>query len=198
MARCILTDQAYVARLVEQNLAENRPAAAQKRARLSGMGHKGKARRGFGPGARSSSRGSLQDTLGAVGADTVGFAALDWELDAVTASLLTGSGGMPGFDAVIACDCIYNEALVEPLVVTCVDACALGRAEDVSPGSSRPCVCIVAQQLRDPDVFTAWLERFTLSFHTWRMPDPLLVEGLRSNSGFVVHLGVLRDRKGRT
>jgi hypothetical protein len=93
------------------------------------------------------------------------------------------------FDAVVACDCIYNEALIEPFVATCADLCRL-RGEE----TEEPCVCVIAQQLRDPLVFEAWLVRFARSFHTWRVPDALLSEGLRSGTGFVVHVGVLRDR----
>jgi hypothetical protein len=51
----------------------------------------------------------------------------------------------------------------------------------------------VAQQLRSPDVFDAWLATFHQNFRVWRVPDTLLSEGLRSGSGFVLHFGVLRD-----
>jgi hypothetical protein len=104
-----------------------------------------------------------------------------------------------GFDVVVACDCIYNEALVEPFVATCVDLCRLrrrGAGEGTAAEgrlSGEATVCVVAQQLRDPDVFEAWAVRFARSFHTWRLPDELLVEGLRANTGFVVHVGVLKD-----
>lgn len=218
------------------------------------------------------------------------FRALDWETDIASPFLLLHpdepAGGAAhlaldgggSFDVVVACDCVYNEALVAPLVRTCVDTCRLrgggsggefgggGRLGDdsvqglvghlapspaasptstsphhgrpagggpksassllsasdaVSPSKSttsttvpppppqptataspifastqastpKPCVCVVAQQLRDPAVFEAWLRAFDASFHVWRVPDAQLTEGLRSSDGFVVHVGFLR------
>lgn len=115
-----------------------------------------------------------------------------------------------GFDVVVACDCIYNEALVESFVATCVDVCRLRRAAGGGNGngnagavaegvigegelSGEATVCVVAQQLRDPLVFEAWMVRFGRAFHAWRVPDEMLVEGLRANTGFVVHVGVLKE-----
>lgn len=119
-------------------------------------------------------------------------------------SALAGPGATAGFDVVVACDCIYNEALVEPFVATCVDLCRLrrggggggdggGSAEGGPEQWGEASVCVVAQQLRDPGVFEAWAVRFARSFQMWRVPDELLVEGLRANTGFVVHVGVLKD-----
>jgi hypothetical protein len=118
---------------------------------------------------------------------------LDWETDTVTSSL-TGSQTVRSFDAVVCCDCIYNEALVEPLVQTCADICRL-RADDVTNSSDEvtlPCICVVAQQLRDSDVFEAWLTRFSHDFDVWRVPDSHLVDGLQSDTGFAVHIGILK------
>jgi len=89
-------------------------------------------------------------------------------------------------DLVIACDCIYNEALIEPLNSTCAALCKLRAKED------GPTLCLIAQQLRSPDVFEAWLRSFHQKFWVWRVPDALLSEGLREGSGFVVHVGVVR------
>lgn len=102
---------------------------------------------------------------------------------------------------VIACDCIYNEALIPPFVQTCVDTCRLrpslrhGRDEgDKDDEDDRPCVCVVAQQLRDPEIFETWLREFiSAGFRVWRLPDDELPEGLGSSSGFVVHVGILRE-----
>lgn len=103
---------------------------------------------------------------------------------------------------VIACDCIYNEALIPPFVQTCVDTCKLRRpsehnkdkkGNDENHEGDRPCVCVVAQQLRDPEIFEAWLREFSAAgFRVWRLPDNELPEGLKSSSGFVVHVGILR------
>lgn len=112
---------------------------------------------------------------------------LDWETDEVTSSLLVNES-KNSFDAVIACDCIYNDALIKPLVQTCVDACKLR----TSDGTEKPALCIVAQQLRSPEVFEAWLKEFHRAFRVWRLPDEELIDGLKSDSGFVIHVGILR------
>lgn len=103
---------------------------------------------------------------------------LDWEEDSVEQ--------LQPVDLVVACDCIYNEALIEPLNITCASICRLNT--DVT----KPTLCVVAQQLRSPDVFEAWLKSFHRLFHTWQVPDRYLIEGLRENSGFVVHIGIVR------
>ncbi|KAK4103776.1 hypothetical protein N658DRAFT_494284 [Parathielavia hyrcaniae] len=209
ISRYVLTDQPYVARLVEQNVADNRhqqqqqqpsfssssagAAAAAKTTRPSKSRPPARpSRRGFP--AHAASAGNVSRDRGGSAAGGIHFTPLDWETDQVTPAL-TGSVEAQSFDVVVACDCIYNEALVGPFVSTCVDMCRL-RAAEVSQGTTtakEPCVCVIAQQLRDPLVFEAWLTRFTVSFHAWRVPDEWLVPGLRSNSGFVVHVGVLKD-----
>jgi hypothetical protein len=201
IARYVLTDQPYVAKLVEQNVSDNllhatpSPAPpAKTAARPSRSARRTSSDRH--PHWKAMANGS-RDREGS-GTPRVRFTPLDWETDEVTPAL-TGTGEAKSFDAVVACDCIYNEALIDPFVSTCVDLCRLRRDEpaagtgmDAGTGAE-PCVCVVAQQLRDPLVFEAWVARFTRSFHTWRVPDELLVPGLRSNSGFVVHVGVLKE-----
>jgi hypothetical protein len=178
--RYVLTDQPYVVKLVEQNLEENHAATGLPA--KNGRARKGQTKGRAGAAASSSG---------------ITFKPLDWETDQVTPRFLAGSADAPSFgapsfdapsfDALLACDCIYNEALIEPLVQTCADACKLRRAD------AKPCVCIVAQQLRDPGVFEAWLGRFMQSFHVWRIPDRSLTEDLRSDSGFAIHVGFLHD-----
>lgn len=87
---------------------------------------------------------------------------------------------------VVACDCIYNEALIEPLNSTCAALCKL-RKEDETPT-----LCLIAQQLRSPDVFEAWLKSFARKFDVWQVPGEMLGEGLGEGSGFVVHVGVVK------
>ncbi|KAI1819493.1 hypothetical protein F4861DRAFT_137083 [Xylaria intraflava] len=169
----VLTDQTYVARLVEKNLEENlspqKKPASQKR--------KGK----------SSSASNPVNLC---------FKPLDWELDEVTSSL-TGSASVASFDAVIACDCIYNETLIKPLVQACVDACGLRRrGEDTGAQSAEACgptVCLIAQQLRDPEIFEGWIKEFNKWFRVWRLPEEALSKELRADTGFVVHIGILKD-----
>ncbi|RYC55548.1 hypothetical protein CHU98_g10658 [Xylaria longipes] len=172
VSRYVLTDQTYVARLVEKNLEENllpqRRSSAQKR------------------------KGKSSSTVNPV---NLRFTALDWELDEVTTSL-TGSLDVTSFDAVIACDCIYNETLIEPLVQTCADACGLRqRSQDAdaqSDEAAAPALCIVAQQLRDPEIFEGWIKAFSRRFRVWRVPEEALSKELRANTGFVVHIGILK------
>jgi hypothetical protein len=110
--------------------------------------------------------------------DRIRTESLDWETDDVSQS--------PAVDLVIACDCIYNESLIEPLNSTCAALCRL-RAE-----GEGPTLCLIAQQLRSPDVFEAWLKSFQEKFVVWQVPDGLLGEGLREGSGCVVHVGIVR------
>lgn len=93
---------------------------------------------------------------------------------------------MQPVDLIVACDCIYNEALIEPLNGTCAALCRLREDKE------KPTLCLIAQQLRSPDVFEAWLKSFHEKFEVWQVPDRLLDEGLREGSGFIVHLGIVR------
>lgn len=200
IARYVLTDQPYVAKLVEQNVAENHhhqpPSTSAKAARSSKTRTTTPApnRGSPAPSRRDAGSANVSRSSGNGGGGKIHFTTLDWETDEVT-SALTGSAEAAGFDIVVACDCIYNEALVEPFVSTCVDLCRLRAAagEGGTGEPAPPCVCVIGQQLRDPLVFEAWATRFTRSFHTWRVPDALLVDGLRSAQGFVVHVGVLKS-----
>ncbi|KAK4032492.1 ribosomal lysine N-methyltransferase 5 [Parachaetomium inaequale] len=201
IARYVLTDQPYVAKLLEQNISQNLTASSTPVKKTTGRSSKSPrttpptgARRGSPANGRKETA-----TAGPVpGRNGIHFTPLDWETDQVTPAL-TGGGEAKkkSFDVVVACDCIYNEALVEPFVATCVDLCRLRAAADLGEGDeAEPCVCVIAQQLRDPVVFEAWAARFAQSFHMWRVPDEMLGAGLKSGSGFVVHVGVLRDGGG--
>ncbi|KAI5920210.1 hypothetical protein F4810DRAFT_683854 [Camillea tinctor] len=172
VSRYVLTDQSYVSRLVEKNLEENIAVATQK------------------PVSLKRSRGKSATTTAQKSSMNLRFTPLDWELDEVTPSL-TGTEDIRSFDAVIACDCIYNDTLIRPLVQTCVDACKL-RSRDPSV-SDNPALCIVAQQLRDPEIFEGWIKEFNKHFCAWRVPEDALSETLRANTGFIVHIGILRD-----
>lgn len=124
--------------------------------------------------------------------DNILIMALDWELSSISdlpKMIGTNLGDNDhGINAVIACDCIYNEALIEPMVRTCAEICYLPNA------SSLGTICIIAQQLRSDLVFGDWLFAFHKTFRVWRVPDDLVIEGLREGSGFVIHVGILRDK----
>lgn len=171
IARYIATDQEYVFKLLKQNIEGNlpkqKPSTKQKAVGKSS--------------AASVSRDQQSN---------IDIIALDWETSSVSnlsALIGTGSGcKAQGINVVLACDCIYNEALIEPFVRTCVDLCQPAPA-------STPTVCVIAQQLRSDLVFQAWLSAFHIVFRVWRVPHEFLIEGLREGSGFVVHIGYLRE-----
>ncbi|KAH8804960.1 hypothetical protein F5884DRAFT_435612 [Xylogone sp. PMI_703] len=170
-----LTDQDYTMRLLNENLQENRPRGLA----LPGNGRKT---------PRKAKKGSVSSDP--VPASNIKTQPLDWELDEVTPSL-TGSESRASFDVVITCDCIYNDALIAPLVQACTDVCRLRERDEQGPQDT-PTLCIVAQQLRSAEVFDGWLTAFHKNFRVWRMPDEELTKDMASDSGYVVHVGVLR------
>ncbi|KAG6016486.1 hypothetical protein E4U54_001305 [Claviceps lovelessii] len=178
IAHYVLSDQIYVQKLLSRNLLENEPSPSA--AASTG------AKRGGGGGAKASRQ-----------TRSIVFRALDWEEDQVTAEL-ADQGSSSSFDVVLATDCVFNYALVDPFVQTCVDACVLKTRADKAKEQGEeptPCVCIVAQQLRNDDVFRSWLAAFMARFRVWRVREELL-PGLTARDGFVVHVGVLRDGRG--
>lgn len=128
---------------------------------------------------------------------------LDWESSDLShlPSLLgqSGSSQSIGVDVLLACDCIYNDALIDPFVRTCTDICSIRRkslatepeSNESANLSHKDTVCIIAQQLRSAEVLEDWLKRFMRDFQIWRVPDGML-EGLGEGSGFVVHVGILK------
>ncbi|EME79020.1 uncharacterized protein MYCFIDRAFT_143274 [Pseudocercospora fijiensis CIRAD86] len=108
---------------------------------------------------------------------------LDWEKDDIR-SVMRENGLASGVDVVFACDCIYNYALLEPFVQTCKDMCSLRTSSTA---------VVIVQQLRQPEVFEQWLTKFQKSFRTWRIPGELLSSGLKDDTGFAVHIGLLRQ-----
>ena len=118
--------------------------------------------------------------------------ALDWELSSISDLPklfgINSGDNVQSINAVIACDCIYNEALIDPMVRTCAEICQLPNASTLGKAT----VCIIAQQLRSDVVFGAWLSAFCKVFRVWRVPDNLLIGELKEGSGFVIHIGILR------
>ncbi|KAL6884300.1 hypothetical protein HDV57DRAFT_452599 [Trichoderma longibrachiatum] len=201
VSRYILTDQPYVQKLLLQNLAANiqtfSSSSTTKAHPSSSSRSKTKT-----PTSSSSSSPSHSSTAAAAAAE-IHFSVLDWETSQVT-PFLTHSPTTSSFDAVVSCDCVYNYALIEPFVQTCVDICALrnkdtsalrsNQQQDSADGNLlRPCLCIVAQQLRNDDVFHTWLTAFRRRFRVWRVPGGRMPVELRPEAGFVVHVGILKD-----
>ncbi|KAL6898209.1 hypothetical protein GGI43DRAFT_88068 [Trichoderma evansii] len=175
VSRYILTDQPYVQKLVLQNLTENR---------ISSPTTKG--------GKSKKAGGSHKSPSPSHAAADIHFEVLDWETSQVSSSL-TNSSSVSSFDALIACDCVFNYALIQPFVQTCADICKLRQSDNLSEsGKLTPTLCIVAQQLRNDDVFNSWLIAFQEHFRVWRMPSDMMPSELRPEMGFVVHVGILK------
>lgn len=174
--RFIATDQEYVFKMLKSNLKENaiRP----------------KSDTNFTPRHAKSKQHS---TMNATSPSNIEILTLDWETNSISSlpKLLgsTSPVGSQEIDAVVACDCIYNEALIGPFLQTCVDICSLPESSSVKS----PTICIIAQQLRSHAVFEAWSLAFQQKFRVWRVPNHVLGPTLSDSSGFVVHVAILRD-----
>lgn len=230
----IATDQEYVYRLLRENLEANRDLAYNNNKNASSRGKRGKNKGGGGGGKRTGQSKKKRDKSSSPGSGmNISFAALDWELDdpgllkesvGITSSSTTPDDEEDnnankeddddeqeeqeedkGFDLLLSCDCVYNDALVVPFVRTCADICRLRPAysphsdESKSNGQAKnnkikpPTICIVAQQQRVPDVFEAWLKETLKEFWVWRLRDEVLGDGLKGGTGYVVHLLLLKD-----
>ncbi|CAG7945300.1 unnamed protein product [Penicillium olsonii] len=172
----IATDQEYVHKLFRTNVDANASTSAAP----ATSNKKGK------------SKSSKAKPKPANPVTNISFTTLDWETDqagSLKEECLDSVDEDKGFDLLLSCDCIYNEALVAPFVRTCAEICRLRPAyvEGEIP-FRRPTVCIIAQQQRSPDVFETWLRETMREFRVWRLSDEVLGEGLRSGSGYLVHL----------
>lgn len=176
----IATDQEYVFKLLKSNIKNNSPKEEGQGSASSIAKHHGKA---HNDGSACAWR-------------KIEILALDWESSSISSlPSMMGTDSVNASEvigAVIACDCVYNESLINPFVRTCADICQLANAYP----DEQPTLCIVAQQLRSDMVFEAWLIAFHKLFNVWRIPDDLLSDELKEGSGFVVHVGILR--KGAT
>ena len=171
VGKYIATDQEYVFKLLRQNLSDN---AFQE----SNMKNKSTGKKMAKKGISSKSEKGVE------------ILTLDWETTSASSiSSFVPSGS--SIDVVIACDCIYNEALIKAFVNTCAEICRLRQTLD---DNAKATVCVIAQQLRSDLVFEAWLSKFSELFTVWRMPDGLLSDRLKEGNGLVVHAGVLRKR----
>ena len=171
VGRYIATDQEYVFKCLRRNIEQNTLAAKPVKA----------------PKHRSSDKHSPSTPSPS---SKIQILALDWEEDQLAdlPNVLQLDGEPGRVDAVVACDCIYNEALVEPFARTCAELCAQSALQ-------KPTVCVVAQQLRSHAVFEAWLGALHQAFRVWRVPDHLLTGKLKARFGYTVHVGILRDKR---
>lgn len=186
VARYIATDQAYVLKLLRQNIAENAATVFGYQQQSQQQGRKGKSSRNGGNANGSGNAGKKAGVGGGIGdlESRITALELDWETDTVA--------HLPHVDLIVSCDCVYNEALVEPLNATCAAICKSRGAAAATGGETRPTLCLIAQQLRSPDVFETWLKSFHEKFWAWQVPGDMLGRELGEGSGFVVHVGVVR------
>lgn len=173
--RFIFTDQEYVLKTLRLNIEENTirsPPHIKDRKQNRNKEHK-----------QVSSADSHVDVI-----------PLDWEASEVqhflrTVGYNTSDGEGASVSVILAIDCVFNESLVKPLADTCRTICGNGLRQE----GTEPTICVFAQQLRSSDVFEFWLQTMMQDFVVWRMPDGALSQGLAEQSGFVVHLAVLRE-----
>lgn len=166
VGKVIATDQQYAVKLLQENIQANQPKSK--------------------PVKKGNKNSELHPE------SNIEVLPLDWEEDDIKAFLRVRCL-QNGVDAVIVCDCVFNYALIRPLVQTCVDICGARASHQSDPKQiTNPTLCIIAQQLRQPDVFESWLRSFMAAFHVWRLPPSMLTEALSETSGFVVHIGILR------
>ena len=186
----IATDQEYVRRLFRTNLDENANTASKAKGKSS---TKGKAKK----------QGSTKSASTAASASNsnITFTTLDWELDqpdllkgCIETDSRAAEDEDKGFDLLLSCDCIYNDALVAPFVRTCAEICRLrpSYSAGVESDGRQPTVCIIAQQQRSPEVFEEWLRETLREFRVWRLSDEVLGEGMKSGTGYLVHLLLMR------
>ncbi|KAK1138996.1 Ribosomal protein lysine methyltransferase [Aspergillus melleus] len=223
----LATDQEYVRRLLRQNLETNASMSASRTTSSKSKGKKKQPARTEKWTSKSKTKATTSPSSSAAAAaaapPNITFTTLDWETDLATTlkdSVAIEDEEEPeeeedkGFDLLISCDCIYNEALVAPFVRTCADICRLrpvyrapgddnnnnnnnngtGNGNGDSSQTTRPpTICLIAQQQRSPDVFETWLRETMRFFRVWRVSDEVAGEKLRVGSGYLVHLLLLRE-----
>ncbi|KAL6711077.1 Ribosomal protein lysine methyltransferase [Coniothyrium glycines] len=174
IAHYTATDQDYVLKLLRHNIAANSAVVFPRDARQKTGAKGGKSSSKVK--VKEKGRGNVRNVMRE---DRISVQALDWETNDVS--------HMPPVDMLFACDCIYNEALIEPLNSTCAALCRLRQEQ-----GGQPTLCVIAQQLRSPEVFETWLKSFCKLFQVWQVPGSMLGEGLGEGSGFVVYVGLVR------
>ncbi|EGD86907.1 hypothetical protein H112_05421 [Trichophyton rubrum D6] len=208
------TDQEYVRKLFNENLHTNGKMGSPssyagstgnrsgKRIERKGGKHhhhhhhpRPERERRNSPARRGDDESGSGDYSGAGVPEKIKFVPLDWELD--SPDMLKRSIGTdvaeddPGFDLLVACDCIYNDALIAPFVATCADICRL-RPSVGEERPERPTLCVVGQQLRSHEVFEGWMREALQEFRVWRVKNEVVGSTLASGTGYTVHILLLK------
>ena len=163
--RYVLTDQPSIVKHLKANISSPAPL----KSRSSATGKK-----------KSTDKNANRHE------DNLKMIPLDWETDA--AENLNDALTPPGnIDLLILCDCVYNEYLINPLVQTMGDICRLGSRD------TKFTVVLIAQQLRSDTIFEMFLAALMKEFEVWRVPDEQIISELASDSGYAVHIAMLKN-----
>ncbi|EFR05098.1 hypothetical protein MGYG_08107 [Nannizzia gypsea CBS 118893] len=210
------TDQEYVRKLFNENLRTNgKIASSSSYAGSTGSSRSGKKTERKGgkyhhhphphhrpererknsPARRGDDGSGSGDCSSGGVSEKIKFVPLDWELDSPDMLKRSISADIaeddPGFDLLLACDCIYNDALIAPFVATCADICRL-RPSVGEERPERPTLCVVGQQLRSHEVFEGWMKETLEVFRVWRVKDEVAGSTLASGTGYTVHILLLK------
>jgi predicted nicotinamide N-methyase len=203
LRRFVATDQGYLLKTLRENI-ENNKVSMTSSSGLSSKRHASSLKSHIAPSHRPPRR--VQNTR-SLHDDNIAVLPLDWETDDV-ASFMSAHDLAAGVDLLLASDCIYNYALIDAFVQTCTQICQQRRRQQQQQDHYEPrnvatdpdseiifaaTVLLVAQQMRQPEVFEQWLETTMRTFRVWRVPDDLLMEGFRTGTGFALHLAILKD-----
>ncbi|KKY24121.1 putative diaminohydroxyphosphoribosylamino-pyrimidine deaminase [Phaeomoniella chlamydospora] len=139
--------------------------------------------------ANTKQEGTGRKKIPSAASDNLHLLPFDWEAD--SAENLKRVAGSKGIDLLIACDCIYNDFLVIPFVQACRDVCQLRRSSDHVHDQST--LILVAQQQRSDEVFELWLKEMMKYFQVWRLQDDILPDSLKSGTGYLLHIAVLKS-----
>ena len=162
IGKYIATDQEYVFKILKHNLSENIPLVKNKDSRKPWR-----------------NQTKLSDSCLNASIDVL---ALDWE-ESMASSISSHLPKGAGIEIVLACDCIYNESLIDPFVNTCADICRL---------NASACVCVIAQQIRSDIIFQAWLTAALKLFRVWRVEDFSVAIDESEGAAFTVHIAIPR------
>jgi len=159
----VLTDQEYIMKILKENIQANAILPTTPK----GKGPYGKR------SAPVSTRSVTNPQTLTLGWEDMDVTALDEVLSPEQV-----------IDIVVACDCVFNDYLLEPFV----NVCAKISERKVA---FTPAILIV-QHLRSDEVFSAFMHLLNHKFHVWRLIDSCLPSTLQNGSGFAVHMAVLR------
>ena len=166
----IATDQEYILKLFKRNLDDNLSNSTTQ------------------PSTRKSTKASARSRCD-TNVTKFSVVPLDWEKHDVIKQIRQYEYPGPisskttcfsNMNLVLACDCVFNESLVDPFVNACADICRIN-------GQT---MCVVGQQLRSPDVLELWMSRMLQKFKLFSPKTAYLSEGMQASSGFVVHLAI--------